>query len=63
MVTRKNTKKATPAKKASTAKKEKELENELRSLLGISAKVRLVAPESIARSEGKAKRVIDKRLK
>ena len=45
------------------SKKEKELENELRSLLGISAKVRLVAPESIARSEGKAKRVIDKRLK
>ena len=45
------------------SKKEKERENELRSLLGISAKVRLVAPESIARSEGKAKRVIDKRLK
>ena len=45
------------------SKKEKELESELRSLLGIAAKVHLVAPESIARSEGKAKRVIDKRLK
>ena len=45
------------------SKKEKELEGELRSLLGIAAKVHLVAPESIARSEGKAKRVIDKRLK
>lgn len=45
------------------SKKEKELESELRSLLGIAAKVHLVAPESIARSEGKAKRVIDKRLR
>lgn len=45
------------------SKKEKELESELRSLLGIAAKVHLVAPESITRSEGKAKRVIDKRLK
>ena len=45
------------------SKKEKELESELHSLLGIAAKVHLVAPESIARSEGKVKRVIDKRLK
>lgn len=45
------------------SKKEKALESELRSLLGLAAKVRLVAPETIARSEGKAKRVIDKRLK
>ena len=45
------------------SKKEKELESELRSLLGIAAKVHLVAPESIARSEGKVKRDIDKRLK
>ena len=29
--------------------------------LGISAQVKLVAPKSIPRSEGKAKRVIDKR--
>lgn len=41
--------------------KEKALESELRSLLGISADVHLVAPNSIERSEGKAKRVIDKR--
>ena len=34
---------------------------ELESALGISVKVRLVEPKSIERSEGKAKRVIDKR--
>ncbi|MBP1559329.1 MAG: phenylacetate--CoA ligase, partial [Oscillospiraceae bacterium] len=34
---------------------------DLRSMLGISAKVTLVAPKSIVRSEGKAVRVIDKR--
>ena len=33
----------------------------LKAMLGISAKVRLVAPKSITRSEGKAVRVIDKR--
>jgi phenylacetate-CoA ligase len=33
----------------------------LESLLGISLKVRLVEPKTIARSEGKAKRVIDRR--
>ena len=33
----------------------------LRSMLGLSAKVTLVAPKTIARSEGKAVRVIDKR--
>ena len=33
----------------------------LRSVLGIGAKVHLVSPQSITRSEGKAKRVIDKR--
>ena len=43
------------------SEKEKILKNELHSLLGISADVHLVAPNSIARSEGKAKRVIDKR--
>ena len=40
---------------------EKKLENELKSLLGIAAKVRLMEPGSIERSEGKAKRVIDRR--
>ncbi|MBR0204877.1 MAG: phenylacetate--CoA ligase, partial [Synergistaceae bacterium] len=33
----------------------------LRSMLGLKAKVTLVAPKTIARSEGKAVRVIDKR--
>jgi phenylacetate-CoA ligase len=40
---------------------EKELVNALKSMLGIAAKVKLVAPKSITRSEGKAVRVIDKR--
>ncbi|MDR1914037.1 MAG: phenylacetate--CoA ligase [Clostridiales bacterium] len=34
----------------------------IESVLGISCKVRLVEPKSIPRSEGKAKRVIDKRV-
>lgn len=42
-------------------KKQKELMDGLRSMLGITAKVTLVAPKSIVRSEGKAVRVIDKR--
>ena len=41
--------------------KERELTADLRAMLGITAKVHLVAPKSIPRSEGKAKRVIDKR--
>ena len=41
--------------------KQKELADGLKSMLGIKAKVSLVAPKSIARSEGKAVRVIDKR--
>ncbi|MBP3660876.1 MAG: phenylacetate--CoA ligase [Oscillospiraceae bacterium] len=40
---------------------EKALVAALKAMLGISAKVRLVAPKSITRSEGKAIRVIDKR--
>lgn len=43
------------------ASKEKELINALKAMLGIYAKVTLVAPKSIARSEGKAVRIIDKR--
>ena len=43
------------------AGREKELVNELKAMLGIYAKVTLVAPKSIARSEGKAVRIIDKR--
>ena len=40
---------------------EKELILALKSMLGLSAKVKLVAPKSITRSEGKAVRIIDKR--
>ena len=40
---------------------EKSLVSALKAMLGIYAKVRLVAPKSITRSEGKAVRVIDKR--
>jgi len=40
---------------------EKSLVNALKAMLGIYAKVRLVAPKTIARSEGKAVRIIDKR--
>ena len=40
---------------------EKCLVDALKSMLGIYAKVRLVAPKTIARSEGKAVRIIDKR--
>jgi phenylacetate-CoA ligase len=41
--------------------REDELLSSLRAMLGISPKVTLTAPQSIARSEGKAVRVIDKR--
>ncbi len=41
--------------------REKELVDALKSMLGIYAKVTLVAPKTIARSEGKAVRIIDKR--
>ncbi len=41
--------------------REKELVEALKNMLGIYAKVRLVAPKSIARSEGKAVRIIDNR--
>ena len=40
---------------------EKSLVDALKAMLGIYAKVRLVAPKTIARSEGKAVRIIDKR--
>ena len=42
-------------------KRQKELVAGLRTMLGLTAKVTLVAPKSIVRSEGKAVRVIDKR--
>ena len=42
-------------------KRQKDLVDGMRSMLGISPKVTLVAPKTIVRSEGKAVRVIDKR--
>ncbi len=41
--------------------KEKALQSAMKAMLGINPKIHLVAPKSIARSEGKAVRVIDKR--
>jgi phenylacetate-CoA ligase len=40
---------------------EHKITSELQSALGISVKVKLVEPKTIARSEGKAKRVVDRR--
>ena len=40
---------------------EKKIGAEIQSILGISAKIKLVEPKTITRSEGKAVRVIDKR--
>lgn len=40
----------------------KRFQHNIASTLGISAKINLVEPNTIARSEGKAKRVIDKRI-
>lgn len=45
----------------SIEKIERKIVSDLRSVLGIGAKVHLVNPKTIARSEGKAKRVIDNR--
>ena len=43
------------------AEQEKNLVGALKAMLGIFAKVRIVSPKSITRSEGKAVRIIDKR--
>ncbi|THB72123.1 MAG: phenylacetate--CoA ligase [Gammaproteobacteria bacterium] len=40
---------------------QKKITHAIETTIGISAKIRLVEPNTIARSEGKAKRVIDKR--
>ena len=45
----------------SIEKVEYTIKDQLRSVLGLAAKVTLVGPKTIARSEGKAKRVLDKR--
>ncbi|MEG2074694.1 MAG: phenylacetate--CoA ligase, partial [Angelakisella sp.] len=42
-------------------KKQREIAASIQSLLGISAKISLVSPKTLERSEGKAKRVLDKR--
>ena len=39
----------------------KRIHNEMKQQLGISLNIKLVEPKTIARSMGKAKRVIDKR--
>jgi len=41
--------------------RERELREKIKNILGVAAKVKLVAPKSITRSEGKAERVIDNR--
>ena len=40
---------------------EREIERDIKDMLGVSCKVRLVEPKTIQRSQGKAQRVIDKR--
>jgi len=42
-------------------RRERELHEKIKNILGIAAKVKLVAPKTITRSEGKAVRVIDNR--
>jgi phenylacetate-CoA ligase len=39
------------------------IEGEIKDLLGVTCKVRLVEPKTIARSEGKARRVVDQRVR
>ncbi len=50
-----------PKFKGNVDDEKKSLETQLHSMLGIKAKVHLLRPKSIVRSEGKAKRVIDNR--
>ncbi|MBR7038850.1 MAG: phenylacetate--CoA ligase, partial [Oscillospiraceae bacterium] len=42
-------------------RKRKEAADKLKTVLGIQAKVTLVAPRTIQRYEGKARRIVDKR--
>jgi len=41
---------------------EEKIRKEIESILGVSVKIKLVEPRTIERSEGKAKRVVDKRV-
>jgi phenylacetate-CoA ligase len=49
------------AGKEKIAETQRKVEEKIRGIVGIGAKVRLVPPKTIARSEGKAKRVFDER--
>ncbi|MCI6333121.1 MAG: phenylacetate--CoA ligase, partial [Desulfovibrio piger] len=40
---------------------ESSIQKSIKEFLGVTTKVRLMEPHSIQRSEGKAKRIIDKR--
>ncbi len=40
---------------------ERQIRREIEDVLGINVRVKLVEPKTIERSEGKAKRVIDRR--
>lgn len=42
---------------------EKRLQKNIKEFLGVTAKVRLMEPRSIQRSEGKAQRIVDRRPK
>ena len=52
---------SSPTRSASLEELEQRLRKELHEVLGITARVKLVEPRSIQRSEGKAKRVVDRR--
>jgi phenylacetate-CoA ligase len=41
----------------------KELAHHIKSIVGVSTKINIKDPDSVARSEGKAKRVVDNRPK
>jgi phenylacetate-CoA ligase len=49
------------AGKEKIAETQRKVEEKIRGIVGIGAKIRLVPPKTIARSEGKAKRVFDER--
>ena len=40
---------------------QKKVKDEVESTLGIGVRIKMVEPKSIARTEGKAKRVVDRR--
>ncbi len=46
---------------ASMERLTREIQEKLKSVIGLSARIKLVAPKTIPRSEGKAKRIIDNR--